>query len=76
MAWRPLHLSKNCNQLVSASKDATIRLWNTDNGVCDRSFGTHTKCVTKVLWTGSDEIISCSEDQRICCFSPQGALLR
>ncbi len=46
--------------MVSGSKDNTIRLWNTDSGTCERSFGNHTKCVTKVLWSGANEIISCS----------------
>ena len=52
LAWEPLHLNKECNRVVSASKDATIRLWNVHTGVCERSFGTHTKCVTKVVWSG------------------------
>lgn len=76
LAWIPLHLTKRCNQLVSASKDASLRLWNTDSGICERSFGTHTKCVTKVLWSGANEIISCSEDQKICCFDPKGTIIR
>lgn len=52
LAWIPLHLSKYCNQLISGSKDNTVRLWNVDSGVCLRAFGNHTKCVTKVLWSG------------------------
>jgi ribosome assembly protein 4 len=76
MAWVPLHLSKSCNRLVSGSKDFTIRLWNTDTGTCERAFGNHTKCVTKVLWSGCNEIISCSEDLRICCFDSNGGYLR
>jgi WD40 repeat protein len=76
MAWVPLHLTKHCNRLVSASKDNTLRLWNTDSGTCERAFGNHTKCVTKVLWSGANEIISGSEDQRIVCFDPNGQYLR
>ena len=54
LVWEPLHLRENANRLISASKDFTIRMWNTDSGTCERSFGNHTKCVTKVLWTGNN----------------------
>lgn len=52
LAWEPLHINENTNRIVSASKDNTIRLWNADDGTCERSFGNHIKCVTKVLWSG------------------------
>jgi ribosome assembly protein 4 len=58
LAWIPQHLSQDCNRLVSASKDCTVRLWNTLNGTCERAFGNHTKCVTKVLWSGRNEIFT------------------
>lgn len=29
-----------------------------------------------MLWSGANEIISCSEDQKICCFDPKGTMLR
>ncbi len=54
LAWEPLHLNENVNRIVSASKDFTLRLWNTDDGTCQRSFGNHTKCITKVLWSGKN----------------------
>ena len=76
LAWQPFHLDQDCSILLSASKDFTIRMWNTNNGVCIRSFGSHTKCVTKVLWSGSDEIYSCSEDQKISCFDSKGNHIR
>jgi ribosome assembly protein 4 len=60
LAWVPLHLSKECDRLVSGSKDCTVRLWNVNNGSCERAFGNHIKCITKVLWSGRDEIYSCS----------------
>lgn len=34
MAWEPLHLNGNVNRIVTASKDCTLRLWNTDDGTC------------------------------------------
>lgn len=51
-------------------------MWNTDSGVCLRSFGNHTKCVTKVLWSGTNYIYTGSEDQRICCFDSDGNFIR
>ena len=76
LVWEPLHLRENANHLISSSKDFTIRLWNTDSGLCERSFGHHTNSVTKVLWTGQNEIISGSEDQKIRVFDGNGSYLR
>jgi ribosome assembly protein 4 len=68
LCWQPLHLNENCNILISTSKDATMRMWNTDSGTCLRAFGNHTKCVTKAIWGGENFIYSCSEDQTIKCW--------
>ena len=76
LAWIPLHLAEYCNKLISGSKDNTVRMWNADSGLCLRSFGNHTKCVTKVLWSGANNIYTGSEDQRICCFDGEGNYLR
>lgn len=51
-------------------------MWNALTGVCERSFGNHSKCVTKLLWTGGNEIISCSEDQKISVYDNKGNFLR
>jgi ribosome assembly protein 4 len=51
-------------------------MWNALSGVCERSFGNHSKCVTKILWTGGNEIISCSEDQKISVYDAQGNFIR
>lgn len=51
-------------------------MWNALTGVCERSFGNHSKCVTKVLWTGGNEIISCSEDQKISVYDNKGNFLK
>ena len=34
------------------------------------------KCVTKVLWSGQNEIFSASEDQKIHVFDGEGNFLR
>ena len=51
-------------------------MWNALTGICERSFGNHTKCVTKTLWTGENYIISCSEDQKISVYDDKGCFLR
>lgn len=60
LSWEPLHINEGCTLLASSSKDATMRIWNTETGVCLRAFGNHTKCVTKVIWGGEGNIYSCS----------------
>ena len=72
LCWEPLHLNSKCNHLISASKDASMRMWNTDSGACLRAFGNHTKCVTKVVWAGDGTIYSCSQDLTIKAWTSGG----
>ena len=76
IVWQPLHLNENLDTILTSSKDFSIRMWNSLTGVCLRSFGNHSKCVTKVIWTGGNEIISCSEDQKISVYNNKGDFLR
>jgi ribosome assembly protein 4 len=51
-------------------------MWNALTGVCLRSFGNHAKCVTKLVWTGNNEIISGSEDCKISVYDSKGNFTR
>lgn len=54
LCWQPIHINENLDKIISSSKDSSIRMWNALTGVCERSLGNHTKCVTKILWTGGN----------------------
>ena len=76
IVWQPLHLNEEVDTIISSSKDNTIRMWNALTGVCLRSFGNHAKCVTKLVWTGGNEIISGSEDTKISVYDSKGNFVR
>lgn len=49
-----------------------MRLWNVDSGTCLRSFGNHTKSVSKVVWAGDGTIYSCSQDLSVKAWNSKG----
>lgn len=69
LAFQPYHLSAECNRLVSASKDGTLRVWNLSSFTCQKVLGGHTAAVTCVRWsgegTGQGLIYSASQDRTI-----------
>eukprot|EP01017_Pseudomicrothorax_dubius_P039056 TRINITY_DN5944_c0_g2_i2.p1 TRINITY_DN5944_c0_g2~~TRINITY_DN5944_c0_g2_i2.p1 ORF type:complete len:304 (+),score=34.88 TRINITY_DN5944_c0_g2_i2:182-1093(+) len=76
LSWEPLHRTGECRQLVSGSKDGSVRIWDTFSGSVLYVMTSHTACVTKVLWGGENEIYTSSEDRTIKVWDPQGRLLR
>lgn len=60
-------LSRNpeCRYLASASKDGSIRIWDTLMGRCDKILTSHTQSVTCVKWGGDGLIYSSSQDRTI-----------
>lgn len=65
LAWKPLHLDGSSRYLASASKDTTIRIWDTFKGQTVRTLSGHTQCVTCIRWSGSNLIYSSSQDRTI-----------
>lgn len=63
-------IAKNVkNYLVSASRDRTVRLWDTATGVCDFILNAHENWVRCVFFHPSFKyIISCSDDKSIRVF--------
>ena len=52
-------------RLCSGSNDGTIRLWNTDDGVCEQLLTGHTSGVRPLLQLKDGRICSASEDGTI-----------
>lgn len=54
-----------CRYLASASKDGSIRIWDTQMGRCDKILTGHTQSVTCVKWGGDGLLYSSSQDRTI-----------
>ncbi|NWX90155.1 NLE1 protein, partial [Nothoprocta pentlandii] len=65
LCWEPLHINPECRYLASASKDGSIRVWDTLMGRCDKILTGHTQSVTCVKWGGDGLLYSCSQDRTI-----------
>ncbi|XP_054712672.1 notchless protein homolog 1-like [Uloborus diversus] len=61
VCWEPIHLNAECRRIASASKDATVRVWD----IVTRKLLfvlSHCDCVTCVKWGGTGLIYSSSRD--------------
>mmetsp|Transcript_39706 Transcript_39706/g.46410 ORF Transcript_39706/g.46410 Transcript_39706/m.46410 type:complete len:552 (-) Transcript_39706:255-1910(-) len=67
MAWQPLHLSTTpvCELLVTASKDALLKLWNVRTQSCLVTMSGHLESIECVKWGAHDLIYSASRDRTI-----------
>ena len=79
IAWEPLHLctTDTCEQLATASKDGTIKLWNTRTQSCLTTLSGHTDSVESIQWSGQGLLYSASRDRTIRVWNPvRGILVR
>lgn len=65
LCWEPLHLNPQCRYLASASKDCSIRIWDTLTGHCEKILTSHTQSVTTIKWGGDGLLYSASQDRTI-----------
>lgn len=65
LSWEPLHLNPECRYLASASKDCSVRIWDTVLGQCQKILTSHTQSVTAVKWGGDGLLYSSSQDRTI-----------
>ncbi|XP_038670526.1 notchless protein homolog 1 isoform X2 [Scyliorhinus canicula] len=67
-SWLPgarIVRNPQCRYLASASKDGSIRIWDTVLGRCDKILTGHMQSVTCVKWGGDGLIYSSSQDRTI-----------
>ncbi|KAI9772291.1 MAG: hypothetical protein M1840_001040 [Geoglossum simile] len=66
LAWEPYHLQSPGNpRLASASKDATVRIWNTTIRKIDTTLSGHKGSVSCVKWGGTGCIYTASQDKTV-----------
>jgi ribosome assembly protein 4 len=64
ISWEPQHVNAACDRFVSASKDASLRLWKVGAGM-QLVLSAHQACVTCVKWGGQGTIFSSSQDKSV-----------
>ncbi|RKP10731.1 WD40-repeat-containing domain protein [Thamnocephalis sphaerospora] len=65
IVWEPFHSNTKCNRLASASKDKTVRVWDTVNRRTLFTLAGHTAAVTCVRWGGNGLLYTGSQDKTI-----------
>ncbi|CAF1296539.1 unnamed protein product, partial [Didymodactylos carnosus] len=65
LCWQPLHLNGSCRLLASASKDTTIKIWDTHLYKVVYTLSGHTASVTCIKWSGQNLLYSSSQDRTI-----------
>ncbi|RXK35253.1 ribosome assembly protein 4 [Tremella mesenterica] len=78
LSFEPLHLSRHSTQLLaSASKDGTVRVWNTSTRKLEFVLTGHAASVNVVRWGGEGVIYTGSSDRTVKVWSGQdGKLIR
>nr|XP_009944125.1 PREDICTED: notchless protein homolog 1 [Opisthocomus hoazin] len=75
LCWEPLHINPECRYLASASKDGSVRIWDTLMGRCDKILTSHTQSVTCLKWGGDGLLYSSSQDRTIKVWRSQDGVL-
>ena len=70
LAWRPAHLpqpagAEACEVLASASKDASVKIWNARTGSVIASLTGHADSVEALAWAGDGALYSASRDRTV-----------
>lgn len=77
LAWEPIHLNAASPRLASASKDATVRVWNTTTRHVELTLGGHAASVNCVKWGGGGVggrgvLYTASSDRTVKVWDPNG----
>lgn len=70
LSWEPIHLVKPGDKprLATASKDGTIKIWDTVRRVCLLTLSGHASSVSCIKWGGQNVLYSGSHDKTIRCW--------
>jgi len=77
LVWEPIHISKDgeSRRLATASKDASVRIWDAPTGRALAILTSHTASVTSVKWGGQGLLFTGSEDRSIKVWDPTKGIL-
>jgi ribosome assembly protein 4 len=77
ISWEPLHADPAGRRLVTASKDSSVRIWDTLVGRCLFTLSGHALSVTCVRWGGESFIYTGGQDRVVKVWNPDtGVLVR
>jgi len=77
ISWEPAMDAWPSRRLASASKDGSVRVWDTRTKNCQYVLTSHTKAVTCVKWGGEGLIYSASQDCTIIAWcAKEGKIVR
>ncbi|CAG2171511.1 unnamed protein product [Oppiella nova] len=77
MVWEPFHCNPECRRLASASKDCSVKIWDTVLQKVVLTINGHLQSVTCVKWGGSGLIYTASQDRTVKVWtSDTGVLCR
>lgn len=77
LSWEPMNCNPDCRRLASASKDSTIRIWDTVLHRCELTLSGHSMSVTCIKWSANGLIYSSSQDRTVKVWrGKDGALCR
>ena len=75
IAWEPMHANAACERLATASKDASVKVWNMRTQSCCKTLSGHTDSVESVKWGGEGLLYSASRDRTIKVWNPDRGIL-
>jgi ribosome assembly protein 4 len=77
LAWEPYHLrASDAPRVASASRDATVRIWNAAIQRVDTVLSGHAGSVTCVKWGGTGSIYTASHDKTVKVWNAADGTLR
>ena len=64
LCFEPFHSNIKCNRLASASRDASVKIWNITAGNCETTISGHSDSIEAVRWGGAQWSDGCAIEAR------------